>query len=93
MCLVMMIKVIFIYLKWKKKRYLPNKKHFLQLPFILGLIEGTFLHTVLEMAETDSDLLSLHHLVPQSSSGFLVCRQKYDSDLYLSASLSHSSVF
>ena len=35
--------------------------------FVLDLIAGTFLHTVLEMAETDSDILNLDQLVPQSA--------------------------
>lgn len=30
----------------------------------LGLISGTFLHSVLEMAETDSDLVNLGYWVP-----------------------------
>ena len=34
---------------------------------VLGLIHGTFLHSVLEMAETDSDLMNLRYWVPLSS--------------------------
>ena len=34
----------------------------------LGLISGTFLHSFLEMAETDSDLWNLGNWVPMSSS-------------------------
>ena len=41
---------------------------------MLDLIEGTFLHTVLEMAEADSDLLDLDQLVPQPASAFVYSR-------------------
>ena len=44
-----------------------SKKSIISSLCVLGLIHGTFLHSVLEMAETDSDLMNLRYWVPLSS--------------------------